>query len=76
MPPAQPPIALGLLKRALGLLKGALALLKGALGLLEGIEDYAFEHHIGLLAAAPALTGVRMLFIGLLADLIDQRMKL
>ena len=52
------------------------AMLMIALGLLKGIKDYAGEHHIGLLAAALALTGVQMLFIGLLADLIDQRMKL
>jgi glycosyltransferase involved in cell wall biosynthesis len=52
------------------------ALLLIALGLLKGIKDYAGEHHIGLLAAALALTGIQMLFIGLLADLIDQRMKL
>jgi glycosyltransferase involved in cell wall biosynthesis len=47
-----------------------------ALGVLKGIKDYSGEHHIGLLAAILALTGVQMLFIGLLADLIDQRMKL
>jgi len=52
------------------------ALLLIILGLLKGIKDYTGEHHIGLLAAALALTGVQMLFIGLLADLIDQRMKL
>jgi glycosyltransferase involved in cell wall biosynthesis len=52
------------------------ALLLIVLGLLKGIKDYAGEHHIGLLAAALALTGIQMLFIGLLADLIDQRMKL
>ena len=52
------------------------ALLMMILGLLKGIKDYAGEHHIGLLAGALALTGIQMLFIGLLADLIDQRMKL
>jgi glycosyltransferase involved in cell wall biosynthesis len=52
------------------------ALVMIALGVLKGIKDYGFEHHIGLLAAVLALTGVQMLFIGLLADLIDQRMKL
>jgi len=52
------------------------AMLLIVIGMLKGIKDYAGEHHIGLLAAALALTGVQMLFIGLLADLIDQRMKL
>lgn len=52
------------------------ALLMIALGILKGLKDYVGEHHIGLLAAALALTGIQMLFIGLLADLIDQRMKL
>jgi glycosyltransferase involved in cell wall biosynthesis len=52
------------------------AMLMIALGILKGLKDYVGEHHIGLLAAVLALTGVQMLFIGLLADLIDQRMKL
>jgi glycosyltransferase involved in cell wall biosynthesis len=52
------------------------ALLMICLGLLKGIKDYAVGGHIGLLAAVLALTGLQMLFIGLLADLIDQRMKL
>lgn len=45
-------------------------------GLIKGIRDYAVTDHIGLLAGALVLTGIQMLFIGLLADLIDQRMKL
>ncbi len=51
-------------------------------GLVKGIIDYAdlFHHgtggRLGLLAILLVLTGVQMLFIGLLADLIDQRMKL
>ncbi len=45
-------------------------------GIVKGAIDYHGEHHLGLLAIALALTGVQMLFIGLLADLIDQRMKL
>ncbi len=51
-------------------------------GLVKGIIDYAdlFHHgtggRLGLLAILLALTGIQMLFIGLLADLIDQRMKL
>jgi glycosyltransferase involved in cell wall biosynthesis len=52
------------------------ALLLIAIGLVKGFRDYVTGHHIGLLAASLALTGVQMLFIGLLADLIDQRMKL
>jgi len=45
-------------------------------GLIKGIRDYVVTDHIGLLAGALVLTGIQMLFIGLLADLIDQRMKL
>ena len=52
------------------------ALLMIAAGILKGGKDYWGQHHIGLLAAVLALTGLQMLFIGLLADLIDQRMKL
>ncbi|HZJ15727.1 MAG TPA: glycosyltransferase family 2 protein [Chthoniobacteraceae bacterium] len=52
------------------------------LGLAKGFIDYTglfdplAKGHLGLLAIALALTGIQMLFIGLLADLIDQRMKL
>ncbi|MEA3188921.1 MAG: hypothetical protein QOD99_2751 [Chthoniobacter sp.] len=58
------------------------ALLMILLGLIKGIIDYAdvFHHgtggRLGLLAILLCLTGIQMLFIGLLADLIDQRMKL
>ena len=45
-------------------------------GLVKGAIDYRGEHHLGLLAITLVLTGIQMLFIGLLADLIDQRMKL
>jgi len=45
-------------------------------GLLKGIRDYLLLEHIGLLAGLLVLAGIQMLFIGLLADLIDQRMKL
>ena len=45
-------------------------------GIIKGSIDYSEDGHLGLLAIAMALTGVQMLFIGLLADLIDQRMKL
>ena len=46
------------------------------LGLIKGFIDYRGQGHLGLLAIAVALTGVQMLFIGLLADLIDRRMRL
>ncbi len=52
------------------------ALLFIVLGMIKGFVDYSHEHHLGLLAVSLALTGVQMVFIGLLADLIDQRMKL
>ena len=52
------------------------ALLLIVLGVLKGFIDYHQQHHLGLLAVSLAMTGVQMLFIGLLADLIDQRMKL
>ena len=52
------------------------------LGLVKGAIDYTGFHdphaagHLGMLSIALALTGVQMLFIGLLADLIDRRMKM
>lgn len=52
------------------------------LGIVKGAIDYfGWFHssgggHLGLLSIVLALTGVQMLFIGLLADLIDHRMKL
>ncbi|HEX8280356.1 MAG TPA: glycosyltransferase family 2 protein [Chthoniobacterales bacterium] len=46
------------------------------LGLVKGTIDYTRQGHLGLLGVSMALTGLQMLFIGLLADLIDQRMKL
>jgi glycosyltransferase involved in cell wall biosynthesis len=52
------------------------ALLFIILGILKGFIDYHGQGHLGLLSIAMALTGIQMLFIGLLADLIDQRMKL
>ena len=52
------------------------AMLLILLGLTKGTIDYVRDHHLGLLAIALAMTGVQMLFIGLLADLIDHRMKL
>jgi glycosyltransferase involved in cell wall biosynthesis len=46
------------------------------LGVLKGGVDYTRQGHLGLLAITTALTGIQMIFIGLLADLIDHRMKL
>lgn len=46
------------------------------LGVIKGTINYMGLHHLGLLAVSLALTGVQMLFIALLADLIDHRMKL
>ena len=52
------------------------------LGLVKGAVDYTGFHdphaagHLGMLSIALALTGVQTLFIGLLADLIDRRMKM
>jgi len=52
------------------------ALLLILLGVIKGAVDYNHQGSLGLLSVSMALTGVQMLFIGLLADLIDQRMKL
>jgi glycosyltransferase involved in cell wall biosynthesis len=52
------------------------ALLLIAVGIAKGVRDYMVVDHIGLVAGALVLAGIQMLFIGLLADLIDQRMKL
>ena len=52
----------------------ALLLILG--GLIKGTIDYTGQGYLGLFGIVLALTGVQMLFIGLLADLIDQRMKL
>lgn len=46
------------------------------MGLFKGGVDYSRQGHLGLLSIATALTGIQMIFIGLLADLIDHRMKL
>ncbi len=45
-------------------------------GVAKGALDYSRNGHLGLLGFALALTGVQMVFIALLADLIDRRMKL
>lgn len=45
-------------------------------GMAKGAVDYVGEGRLGLLGIAMAMTGIQMLFIGLLADLIDRRMKL
>ena len=52
------------------------ALLCLTLGLTKGTIDYLHQGHLGLLGVGLVLTGIQMLFIGLLADLVDQRMKL
>ena len=52
------------------------ALILILLGIIKGAIDYSHQHYLGGLAITMALTGVQTLFIGLLADLIDQRMKL
>jgi len=52
------------------------ALLLITLGVLKGTIDYTQQHHLGGLSITVTLTGIQTLFIGLLADLIDQRMKL
>ncbi|HZR78877.1 MAG TPA: glycosyltransferase family 2 protein [Chthoniobacterales bacterium] len=46
------------------------------LGVIKGAIDYAGQHHLGGLSITMTLTGIQTLFIGLLADLIVQRMKL
>jgi len=52
------------------------ALLLITLGIVKGAIDYSQQHHLGGLSITMTLTGIQTLFIGLLADLIDQRMKL
>ena len=52
------------------------ALILMLLGFIKGGIDYHGQHHLGLLAVMMFMTGIQMLFIGLLADLIDKRMKL
>ena len=52
------------------------ALVMILVGIVKGAIDYTRLQHLGLLAVSLALTGVQMLFIALLADLIDQRMKM
>lgn len=50
-------------------------LVKGTIDYTGFLDPYA-AGHLGMLSIALALTGVQMLFIGLLADLIDRRMKM
>lgn len=45
-------------------------------GVMKGTIDYSSQGHLGMLAMTLALTGVQMIFIALLADLIDHRMKM
>lgn len=46
------------------------------LGAMKAGFDYHHQGYLGLFGIVLAMTGVQMLFIGLLADLIDHRMKL
>jgi len=46
------------------------------LGIVKASIDYFGQGHLGLFGTALVLTGIQLLFIGLLADLIDQRFKL
>lgn len=46
------------------------------LGVIKGAIDYAGQRHLGGLSITMTLTGIQTLFIGLLADLIVQRMRL
>jgi len=52
------------------------ALLLVLLGIVKGAVDYHTGGHLGLLGVGMIMTGIQMLFIGLVADLIDKRMKL
>ena len=45
-------------------------------GVIKAAFDYHHLGHLGLFGVVLVLTGVQMLFIALLADLIDHRMKL
>jgi glycosyltransferase involved in cell wall biosynthesis len=45
-------------------------------GFVKATIDYVGQGHLGLFGIAIILTGIQLLFIGLLADLIDQRFKL
>jgi glycosyltransferase involved in cell wall biosynthesis len=45
-------------------------------GFAKGFHDYMSDGYLGLLSVAVFLAGLQMLFIALLADLIDNRMKL
>lgn len=52
------------------------ALLLISAGIVKGSFDYFGQGHLGLLSVSLVLTGIQMLFIALLADLVDQRMKM
>ena len=45
-------------------------------GTVKASIDYLGQGHLGLFGIVIILTGIQLLFIGLLADLIDQRFKL
>ncbi len=52
-----------------------LGFVKGAID-YTGLLDPHAAGHLGMLSVLLAMTGVQTLFIGLLADLIDRRMKM
>jgi hypothetical protein len=52
------------------------ALLLLFVGVVKASIDYLRGGHLGLFGIVVILTGIQLLFIGLLADLIDQRFKL
>jgi glycosyltransferase involved in cell wall biosynthesis len=52
------------------------ALVLLVLGAIKASIDYLGQGHLGLFGVVTILTGIQLLFIGLLADLIDHRLKL
>ena len=52
-----------------------LGVVKGAIDYFGLLDSHA-AGHLGMLSVLLAMTGVQTLFIGLLADLIDRRMKM
>ena len=52
------------------------ALVLFLVGAIKASIDYLGQGHLGLFGIITILTGIQLLFIGLLADLIDQRLKL
>jgi glycosyltransferase involved in cell wall biosynthesis len=52
------------------------ALVLLVVGAVKASFDYLGQGHLGLFGVVTILTGIQLVFIGLLADLIDQRLKL